>query len=383
MQSNFWDEITNDIESLKQKNLYRVLKPPPSGSSDFKSNDYLNLAKHPKVIKAAQDAVEKYGVGARASRLVCGNLPIHNELESAIAAFKKTQDALVFPSGFQTNLGLVSALCSKEDFIAIDHLSHASIIDAVKLSAAPFRTYPHLNYKQLIHLLKSEISVKARRRFIITDGVFSMDGDVADIPALLNIAEDFDAILIVDDAHGTGTLGKTGRGIFEHFDIIPNDRTILMGTLSKALGSQGGFIAGKSILKEYLINHSRSFIYSTGLNPSSTAAAFAAIEIIKNEPSRVVQLQENSRFFRSLLKDKFPVASEPPTPIIPIIIGSVEKTIKISKSLKLMGFDIIAIRPPTVKPNSSRLRISVSSEHKKEELINLAEALRKAAELFK
>lgn len=370
-----WDDLKREIDELKGKNLLRSLRSPCADTADFKSNDYLGLSKHPEVVSAAADAALKFGAGARASRLVSGSLSIHASLEEKLAQFKKTEDALVFPSGFQTNLGTVSALAGSGDFIALDHLSHASLIDSVRLSGAAFRTYVHLDCGRLEAVLASRDAVKARRRFIITDGLFSMDGDIANIPAILALAARTDSYLIVDDAHGTGTLGATGRGTLEFFGVLPDERTILIGTLSKALGAQGGFVACKGALKEYLINKCRAFIYSTGLNPSSSAAASAALDIIKREPERVARLRDNCEFFRAFFKDDLYISNMPATPIVPIVFGGEDAVVRAAENLAQKGIFVAAIRPPTVKPGMARLRISISSEHSKAELQRLAEEI--------
>ncbi len=370
-----WDELKKELDDLEKRNLFRKLNSKYSDKIDFKSNDYLRLSDHPEVIEAAGDALKKYGCGSNASRLVCGNSDLLSKLENMIADFKNTESALVFPSGYQTNLGVISAISGKNDFIAADHLSHASLIDSIYLSYSNFRTYPHLNYERLRAVLASPDSLNSRRRFIITDGLFSMDGDIPDLQILIDIAKSADAYLIIDDAHGTGTLGNNGKGIFEYFNLIPDERTILIGTLSKAIGSQGGFIAGKKVLIEYLINKSRPFIFSTGLNPASVAAAIQSFIILKNEPQRIKKLQENCKFLRKLLSELISY-NEINSPIIPLIIGEEERTLDVAKSLFEAGFSVGAIRPPTVKPNSARLRISISSGHTPEELQSLASSIK-------
>jgi len=370
-----WDDLREELNKIKDKNLFRTLKMRGEVGKDFRSNNYLGLSRHPEVIESAREAVSEFGCGAEASRLVGGTLKLHLDLECEIAKFKGTESALVFPSGFQTNLGIISALLDNRDFIVADHLSHASLIDAARLSSASFRTYPHLKLDHLESILSKEVSRRARRRFVLTDGLFSMDGDIPDLSLLLKVIERFDAYLIIDDAHGTGTIGKTGRGIFEHFGLAPSERTIIMGTLSKALGSQGGFIAGEKILIDYLINCCRSFIYTTGLSPASAAGALTALRIINREPQRVLRLQQNSLTLRTLLGEKFNIQTHPPTPIIPVIFGAEECALNAAHSLEEKGFNVIAIRPPTVKPNSSRLRICVSSEHTQADIEALARAI--------
>ena len=266
--------LQQELEEFKTSGLYRQTKridtiQGPEVIIDGKkvtllsSNNYLGLAFHPEVIKAQAQALEEFGAGACASRLVSGNMSLHEKLEERIAAFKGTEGAIVFPTGYMANVGTISAVSSEKDLIACDKLNHASIIDGARLSGATMRVYPHKNMGRLKDILKKATSY--RRKIIISDGIFSMDGDIAFLPELIELAERFDAILMLDDAHATGVLGKTGRGTCEHYGIKKGVH-IQMGTLSKAIGNLGGFIAGSRLLVDYIRNKARSFIYSTALH---------------------------------------------------------------------------------------------------------------------
>ncbi|MFH1542842.1 MAG: 8-amino-7-oxononanoate synthase [bacterium] len=373
------DFIKQELEDLKKNGLYREMKNVRTGlaraerSRDvpvrtnhdipvqtFCSNDYLGLSNHPQIIEAAIKATKEHGTGAGASRLISGNLAVHEELEKRIAKFKDREAALVFSTGYMANVGTIAALTDENDTIIIDRLNHASIIDACKLSKAKLQVYKHCDMQSLESILiKSE---KFEKRLIITDSVFSMDGDIAPLPEIVALAKKFKAITMIDEAHATGTIGKTGKGAEEHFNLH-RQVDIIMGTLSKALGSHGGFIAGSRELIDFITNKARSFIYTTALPPANAAAAIAALDIIEKDNSLVAKLQDNARFFKSV------------TPIIPIIIGEAEKTMLISQQLFERGFHVSGIRPPTVPNGESRLRITVSAKHTKEELSCLASLL--------
>lgn len=361
MASHARENGHTDLDNLKKQGLYRQLRTvDPSKVKIFCSNDYLGLSKHPEVIKAAMKATQKYGTGAGASRLVCGNLPIHEELENKIAKFKGREAAIVFPTGYMANLGAISALTNENDTIIIDRLNHASIIDACKLSKAKLQVYKHADMESLELVLSR--SVKFEKRLIVTDSVFSMDGDIAPLPQIVKLAKKYNAITMIDEAHATGTIGETGRGHEEHFDL-EGSVAVVMGTLSKALGSQGGFVAGSGELIDYLRNKARSFIYTTALAPASCAAALAALELIESDIKLVKKLQANSQILKSV------------TPIIPVIIGGAEETMLISAKLLERGYFVSGIRPPTVPQGQSRLRITISATHTKEEILCLASLL--------
>ena len=336
----------------------------------FSSNNYLDLAAHPKVMEAATAAIRHYGVGAGASRLISGTLVPHVELEEQLAAFKGTEAALVFSTGYHANLGLIQTLAEDASTIYADRLSHASLIDACRFCKAQLRIFRHRDASQLRALLDS----KHKSAIILTDGVFSMDGDLAPLPALLSVAESTCAQLVVDDAHGTGVMGPEGRGTVEHFGL-KSAALIQMGTLSKALGAFGGFVTGSRDLITYLVNRARSFIYTTALPPAMAAAASAALEIIIREPERRARLW----FLRERLDQGLKtmgcgtLGSE--SPIMPILVGDVAAALRLSDHLLAQGIYAPAIRPPTVPSLSSRVRITVTAGHTPAHIDRLLEAL--------
>ncbi|MDD5434461.1 MAG: 8-amino-7-oxononanoate synthase, partial [Nitrospira sp.] len=352
-------ELEEELRLLKAQSLYRSLKRIDSPQSAFVtidgkeyislcSNNYLGLANHITLKNAAITATDMYGTGAAASRLISGNMSLHEQLECITATFKQTEDALVFNTGYMANTGTIQALASDMDAIFSDELNHASIIDGCRLSRAKVFIYKHRDTDNLRSLLSESRGYK--RRVIITESVFSMDGDIAPLPDIIKVSLEFDAILIVDDAHATGVLGKNGRGSTEHFGIEINDNLlhIQMGTYSKALGSFGAYIAGPGILKKYLINKTRPFIYTTALPPAILAASIAAINLIQEDDSMLKDLWKNTGLFRERIKGLGFNTIDSETPIIPILIGSAEDTIKFSERLFQEGIFTTAIRPPTV-----------------------------------
>jgi 8-amino-7-oxononanoate synthase len=354
-----------ELQARREAGLQRTLRVLPPDILDLASNDYLGLARHSEVLQAACEAIKDYGAGARASRLVSGNTEIHEQLESALARFKKCEAALVFPSGYHANLAVVTALARPRDLVCCDKRNHASLIDACLLAqarGARVRFYDSLS--KLRPLL--ERSTLQAARLIVTDAVYSMDGDLAPLPELLQIASEFDATLILDDAHGTGTLGTYGRGTLEHFtqsSIINRPSSIVqIGTLSKALGSQGGFVCGSKALIEWLVNAARPFIYTTGLNPASCGAALQSVKIIEREPQRLQRLHKvKVQLTRGLSTLGFD-AREQPSPILPAIVGEAARAVELSEKLLQRGLWCPAIRPPTVPQNSSRLRVTANAE---------------------
>ena len=329
------------------------------------SNDYLGLATHPDVIRASVRATEQYGAGAGASRLVCGTLPPHQLLESSLAAFQRTESALVFGSGYLANLGTITSLIQREGLILADRLCHASLIDGCRLSGAHLRVFRHGDCAHVESLLKRRRS--DRPTLIVTDGVFSMDGDLAPLPDLASLAAQYGATLYVDDAHGTGVMGSSGRGTIEHFGLeaqIP----FHMGTLGKALGSGGAYVVGPQEMINYLINQSRPFIFSTAPPPGTVAAAAAALTVVQNDPERRTRLWTNRhRLFEGLQRLGFRMT---PTvsPILPILIGDAAKALAFAEQLLAHGVFAPAIRPPTVPNETSRIRVTVTSEHRTEQI---------------
>jgi len=363
--------LEEQLKQLKEAGLYRSLKTITKTNGrfieidgkeyiNFCSNDYLGLSHHPKVIEAAQAACKEFGAGSGASRLISGNTILHEELERKIARFKGREAAIVFPTGYMANLGVITSLVGEGDTIIIDRLNHASIIDACRLSRAKLQVYPHKDMAALEKILQR--STKFKKRLIVTDSVFSMDGDIAPLPEIAQLAKKYGAITMIDEAHATGVLGKTGRGAEEQFGI-EGQIDIVMGTLSKAIGSLGGFVAGSESLIDYLRNKARSFIYTTALPPSVCAASIAALGIIESQPELIRNLRINSRLLGS------------ETPIIPIIIKDLNKTMEISARLFEKGILASGIRPPTVPNNECRIRLTVTALHTKEDIECLASLL--------
>jgi len=333
------------------------------------SNNYLGLTHDLRVQQAAKYAVEQYGTGSGGARLTSGTFPLFNELELGIADFKHTDQALVFNTGYMANVGTITALMNKNSIIISDELNHASIIDGCRLSGARIERYNHKDIEHAEHILKN---YKSSHKMIITDGVFSMDGDIAPLDKLYELGKEYNALLMVDDAHSTGVLGN-GRGTAHHFGLTDVD--VQLGTLSKALGSVGGYVAGRKELIEYLVNYSRSFIFSTALSPADIGAALEALTIVKNEPLVVEQLNENTAYMANKLQS-MGIECDDETPIFPIIVGDNERALSLAYELELRGIIITAIRPPTVSVGESRLRMTVTAAHSQEQLDYVANTLR-------
>ena len=333
------------------------------------SNNYLGLTHDLRVQQSAKYAVEQYGTGSGGARLTSGTFPLFNELELGIADFKHTEQALVFNTGYMANVGTITALMNKNSIIISDELNHASIIDGCRLSGARIERYNHKDIEHAEHILKN---YKSSHKMIITDGVFSMDGDIAPLDKLYELGKEYNALLMVDDAHSTGVLGN-GRGTAHHFGLTDVD--VQLGTLSKALGSVGGYVAGGKELIEYLVNYSRSFIFSTALSPADIGAALEALTIVKNEPLVVEQLNENTAYMANKLQS-MGIECDDETPIFPIIVGDNEKALSLAYELELRGIIITAIRPPTVPVGESRLRMTVTAAHSQEQLDYVANTLR-------
>lgn len=353
-----WSALAADLADREAAHLKRRLTSVPSGCLDLASNDYLGLTHHPEVIAAVAEAAEVYGAGGRASRLVSGDCDLHRELEAALADLKRAEGALVFPTGFAANLGVIGALCGADSFIACHKRNHASLIDSCRLAAANGARVRYYEPTEKLERLLSRTT--ASRRFIVTDAVFSMDGDLAPLPDILALAERFDATILLDDAHGTGTLGATGAGATEHWEIR-SDRIVHVGTLSKALASQGGFVAGPRVLIEYLVNSARSFIYTTALNPPAAAAALASLRILKREPERVRSLGETRDELAELIGGMGLEIWWHASPILPVIAGESQLAVDWSHKLAANGVWCPAIRPPTVSAGTARLRLTARS----------------------
>lgn len=380
--SDLRDHSAAELQKIRRNNLERRLKTISSeigpeiiceGSTllNFSSNNYLGLADHPALKKAALEATALWGTGSGASRLITGSQAPHSALEKKIATFKRTEAALVFNSGYHANLGVIPTLTGKGDLIASDELNHASLIDAARLSKAATRVYPHNDVAELAQILRAH---GAGKKLIVTDSVFSMDGDLAPLPEILKLAEEHDAWLFVDEAHGTGVFGKTGRGVVEHFGIPPDHpRLIQMGTLGKALGSFGAYVCGPRELIDLLINRARTFIYTTALPPGVAAASMAAIDLISNDFSLSKKLWENIGYFSEQLK-KIGLIS-PIGPISPILIGDSQKTMAASQKLFEAGIWATGIRPPTVPEGTARLRLTLMATHTRAHLDQCLTAL--------
>ncbi|HZQ90349.1 MAG TPA: glycine C-acetyltransferase [Terriglobales bacterium] len=385
--------LTDQIDDLKKKGTHfnlRVLddEQKPVTRFDGKevinlaSNNYLGLTTHPKLREAALEATRKYGVGSGAVRTIAGTMKIHMELEEKIARFKNVEACVVFQSGFTANAGTVSAILGKEDFIISDELNHASIIDGARLSRAKILVFRH---KDVAHAEEQLASVKDQpgRKLLITDGVFSMDGDIGPLPALCDLAEKYGAIMMVDDAHASGVLGRNGRGTIDHFHV--HGRVdVQVGTLSKAIGSLGGYVCGSRDLIDFLYHRARPFLFSTSHPPSVAATCIAAFDVLENEPERIEQLWENTRYFKKELGNAgFNIggvntpASE--TPITPVIVGEGRLAMKFSRELFKEGVMATGIAFPTVPEGKARIRTIVTATHTREELAQALEIMRRVA----
>jgi 8-amino-7-oxononanoate synthase len=380
------DTLAHDLDTLSRAGLRRSLRTVEhrrgaeivvdgKPTVDFSSNDYLGLAGDPRLAQAAIDFLKQYHVGAAAARLISGNYAIHTELERELAKFKNTEAALLFSSGYTANTGTIPALVSKRDVVYSDALNHASLLDAVRMSRAEVRVFPHADLAALRKML-TEDTGKFRRRLIVVDGVFSMDGDLFPLDKLVPLAREFDAWTYVDDAHGTAVIGANGRGSVEHFGV-EGEIDVIMGTLGKALGGAGAFIAGSSTLIEYLLHRARTFVFTTGSPPVLSAVTLKALEIVQNEPWRREQLWKNARYLREgLIAMGREAPGEPDAYIVPVIIGSVEETVRVGTQLREAGYLVGAVRPPTVPLGTSRLRITVSSAHTQSQIDGLLETLK-------
>jgi glycine C-acetyltransferase len=337
----------------------------------FASNNYLGLTHEKKVIQAASEALA-CGTGSGGSRLTTGATFAASDLERDLAAFKHTQSALVFNTGYMANLGVIYALAGEGDCLFSDELNHASIIDGRRISRCKTIVFRHNDMEDLEKRLReTEVS---GQRFIVSDGVFSMDGDIADLPALAALKEKYDAFLIIDDAHAAGVLGDDGSGTASHYNL--RDKVDLhIGTLSKALASEGGFAAANAIIIEYLINKSRPFIFSTALPAVNLAAAQAALSLLRDDPRYLLKLRENTGLMRRLLRERGIDAPEGITPIIPVITGEAGETMEIARALRRRGILVSGIRPPTVKEGTCRLRLTVSAAHTGEQIYRAVETL--------
>jgi len=370
------DFIAQELEALKRQGLYRKLRRVEGEQGptlmldgrevlNFSSNNYLGLANHPALKKAAKEAIDRYGCGAVASRLISGNMTLHEELEEKIAKLKGTEAALVFNSGFQANVGIIPALAGEGDVIFSDELNHASIIDGCRLARAKTVVYPHCDPAALEDALKN--SQANGRKLIVTETLFSMDGDEAPLAEIVELAERHGALVMVDEAHAIGVVGPNGAGVVPKLglgDRIP----IQMGTLGKALGGFGAYVAGSRALREFLINRCRSFIFTTSLPPPVLAAAIAAVDLLYREPQRRLALWHNIRAMREGLRNLGFSLGSGESQILPLVIGDSEKCMAFSERLLQNGVFAQGIRPPTVAEGTSRLRITLMATHTHEHL---------------
>ena len=373
MPANF---IHDELQDLRNASLHRRMrsvdgKQGPTLIVDgrevlnFSSNNYLGLANHPALCKAAKEAIDRYGCGSGASRLISGNMVLHEELESKIAAFKGTEAALVFNSGFQANTGILSTLVAEGDVILSDALNHASIIDGCRLARAKVVVYGHCDLDQLERGLK-EVSAH-RRKLIVTETLFSMDGDEAPLTDIVGLAEKYGAMIMVDEAHATGVFEPDGAGLVAKLGL--GDRVLIqMGTLGKALGGFGAYVAGSWSLRELLINRCRSFVFTTSLPPAIMAMGIAAVDLVKQEPERRQALWQNCERLRIGLKSLGYALGNSQSPILPLIVGDATQCMQLSRRLLERGVFAQGIRPPTVPPGTSRLRITLMATHTKEHL---------------
>ena len=341
---------------------------------DFSSNDYLGLAGDPRIARVAADALIDGSTGAAAARLLSGTQAAHVDLEREIARFKAAQAALLFPSGYAANIGTIQALVGRRDVIYADRLNHASLIDGARLSRAEVRVFPHMDLDALRTMLESDAG-SFRRRLIVVDGVFSMDGDIFPLADLVAIAREFGAWTYVDDAHATGVLGANGRGSAEHCGV-EGEIDVIMGTLGKAVGTIGAFVCGSSVLIEYLMNRARAFIFTTASPPAFAAATLEGLRIVSSEPERRVKLRRNARYLRTRLREiGHSPAGEDDSYIVPIMLGESERSTHVGNALREAGYLVGAVRPPTVPMGQSRLRITVSAAHEASHIDGLVNAI--------
>jgi glycine C-acetyltransferase len=381
--------LSDQLSDLKNKGTYfrlRVLEDEQAPQCTFDgrrvinlaSNNYLGLTTHPRLRQAALEATRQYGVGSGAVRTIAGTMKIHMELEEKIARFKNVEASVVFQSGFTANSGTVSAVLGKDDFIISDELNHASIIDGARLSKAKILVFRHKDLAHAEEQLKS-VAKEPGRKLLISDGVFSMDGDIAPLPALCDLAEKYGAIVMVDDAHASGVLGKNGRGTIDHFGV--HGRVdIQVGTLSKAIGALGGYVCGTRDLIEFLYHRGRPFLFSTSHPPSVAASCIAAFEVLEREPERIEKLWENTRFFKKELGNLgFDIGGrntpKSETPITPIITGEGRLAMEFSRELFKEGVMATGIAFPTVPEGKARIRTIMSATHTREELEKALEVL--------
>jgi 8-amino-7-oxononanoate synthase len=372
----------DELKRIKENGLYRQMKYLQSPQQPYvkiagksylmlSSNSYLGLCNDQRLKQAAMDAMEKYGVGSGGSRLTTGSYEVHKKLEDEIAAFKGAEAALLFNTGYMANVGAISSIAGKDWVIFSDRFNHASIIDGCRLSGAEIIIYEHCDASDLETKAHSH---RGRRALVVTDGIFSVDGDIAPLPEIVQVAKKYNMLLMVDDAHATGVLGENGGGTADYFGL-QNEIDIQMGTFSKALASEGGFIAGNRGLIDYLANKARSFIFSTALAPATVAVSLRALEIVQAEPRLRQSLIANSAWFREKLREIGFEIMDFPTPIISIVLGPPDLTVNFSNRLMGEKIFVSAIRPPTVPQGTSRLRINLMAIHTADDLAPVIDSM--------
>ncbi|GAB4447648.1 MAG: glycine C-acetyltransferase [Anaerolineales bacterium] len=380
------DWLTQEIEGLKEQGLYNRIRTIGSAQGarlivdgknvlNFCSNNYLGLANHPKLVQAAAEAMKKYGVGPAAVRSIAGTTDLHVQLEERLAKFKGAEDVITFQSGFTANLGAISALVGKEDVIFSDRLNHASIIDGCRLSGAKIVAYEHNDPGALEDAIREHAS-NFRRALIVTDGVFSMDGDIAPLPDLYEVAKKYDILFMVDDAHGEGVLGKGGRGIVDHFGLH-GKVDIEVGTMSKAFGVVGGMVAGKREIVEWLRQRGRPFLFSSAVTAPDAAACLAAVDLLEESTELVDKLWDNARYFKAEMKKLGFDTGVSETPITPVMLGEAPLAQQFSRELFEEGVFAMAIGYPTVPKGKARIRVMISASHDRDDLGQGLEAFAK------
>ncbi len=378
-------DLKKALDEKKQQHRYRIRRLTEGPQQvemtvddkkiiSFCSNDYLGLANHPQVKQAMIDGVKHYGVGSGAAHLVNGHSIAHHRLEEELAEFTGYPRAILFSTGYMANLGLCQALINKNDYVFEDRLNHASLIDGGLISGARFQRYLHNDASNLEQKL-TKITNSDTVKLVLTDGVFSMDGDIANIPALSSLCKKTDSYLMIDDAHGFGTLGKTGKGCLQHFSLTNKEAPVYMATLGKAMGTAGAFIAGSEELIETLIQKARTYIYTTAMPAALAEATRCSLKIIQDEGEHLQNLNSNITYFRSCCKQAGLAIENSQTAIQVLLIGDDEKAVQISQQLFEHGFLVTAIRPPTVPEGTSRLRITLSAKHTNEHINRLIEIL--------
>jgi len=380
------DWLTQEIDGLKEQGLYNRIRTIGSAQGawltvdgknvlNFCSNNYLGLANHPKIVEAAKEATKKYGVGPAAVRSIAGTMDLHVQLEQRLAKFKGAEDVITFQSGFTANLGTISALVGKEDVVFSDRLNHASIIDGCRLSGAKIIPYEHNDPGALEDAIKEHAS-NYRRALIVTDGVFSMDGDIAPLPDLYEVARKYDILFMVDDAHGEGVLGKGGRGIVDHFGLH-GKVDIEVGTMSKAFGVVGGIVAGDKVIVEWLRQRGRPFLFSSAVTAPDAAACLAAVDLLEESTELVDKLWSNAKYFKAEMKKLGFDTGVSETPITPVMLGEAPLAQQFSRELFEEGVFAMAIGFPTVAKGKARIRVMISAAHDNDDLGKGLEAFEK------